>query len=85
MKKSIFAALMMAICSTTAFAQQQPDQAAAMQKAIAVLQAQRNLAMDEAATALTRAALLDDELGKSKSRISELEKQLEASAPKEGK
>lgn len=44
-----------------------------MQKAINVLQAQRNEALDSAATAQARVAILADELAKAQERIKELE------------
>jgi hypothetical protein len=44
-----------------------------MQKAINALQTQRNEALDSAATAQARAAILADELTKAQDRIKELE------------
>lgn len=44
-----------------------------MLKAITALQAQRNEALDSAATAQARAAVLSDELAKAQARIKELE------------
>ena len=61
---------------TPALAQQQPDPAM-LQKAIAVLQQQRNEAMDKAAAAEVKASQLADELQKLKA---ETEK---AGAPKD--
>lgn len=57
---------------TPAFAQQ-PDPAT-MQKAITVLQQQRNSAMDQAASAQTEAMRLVDEVAKLKAEIAELQK-----------
>lgn len=57
---------------TPAFAQQ-PDPAT-MQKAITVLQQQRNSAMDQAASAQTEAMRLADEVAKLKAEIAELQK-----------
>lgn len=48
-----------------------------MQKAIISLQAQRNEALDSAATAQARAAMLADELARAQARIKELEPQPE--------
>jgi hypothetical protein len=48
-----------------------------MQKAINALQTQRNEALDSAATAQARAAILADELAKAQERIKELEPKAE--------
>ena len=78
MKRFAIALLFLA---TPALAQQQPDPAA-MQKAIAVLQGQRNQALDREATAAVQAAALAEENEKLKSEIAELKKRAEAAAPK---
>ena len=70
MKKIIVIAGLLA--STSAFAQQQPDPAV-MQRALNVLQAQRNQAMDSAAIAEARAVGLADDLAKAQAKIKELE------------
>lgn len=51
---------------------QQPDPVF-LQRAIAAVQAQRNVAMDAAAVAEAKVAALTDDLAKAKARIKELE------------
>jgi hypothetical protein len=58
--------------ATPALAQQAPD-AAFLQRAITVLQGQRNQAMDAQAVAAAQVATLTDHLAKAKARIMELE------------
>jgi predicted nucleic acid-binding Zn-ribbon protein len=53
---------------------QQPADQAMLQRVIAVLQAQRNQAMDVAANAEVQRAALAEEIEKLKARIAELEK-----------
>lgn len=68
MKRILFLA---SLLSTPAFAQQ-PDPAV-LQRAITVLQAQRNQALDSAASEAVRAEGLSDDLAKARARIKELE------------
>lgn len=76
-RKILIAATLMA--AVAAYAQQQPDPAV-MQRAMNVLQAQRNQAFDQAATAEVRAAGLADDLAKAQARIKELEPKAEVPA-----
>jgi cell shape-determining protein MreC len=62
---------------STAFAQQQPDPSS-LQKAIQIVQAQRNRALDEAAENALRAASLAEENSKLKAEIEQLKKLIEA-------
>lgn len=73
-------AIVLALISTPAFAQQQPDPAF-MQRALAALQNQRNTAMDSAAAAEAKAAGLADDLAKANARITDLEKPKSEPAP----
>ena len=57
----------------------QPD-VAALQKAVGVLQGQRNNAMDALANVETRAALMVDEIAKLKAKVDDLEKKAAGSA-----
>jgi hypothetical protein len=63
-------ALLFMLAASPAFGQQQPD-AQFLQRAIAALQAQRNQALDAAASAEARAAGLADDLAKAQTRIKE--------------
>lgn len=69
--------LLLALVSSPALAQQQPDPAF-LQRALASMQNQRNQAMDAAARAEAIAAGLSDDLAKAQARVKELEQ------PKEG-
>lgn len=79
MKKAIL--LSLALISTPALAQQTDP--AFLNRAIAVLQAQRNAAMDSVAAEKARADGLAEDLTKAQARIRELEKPAapEAKAP----
>lgn len=68
------ALLLLALLATPALAQQQPDMAT-MQRAIAVLQQQRNNAMDALASAEVQRAALAEELAALKAKIAEQAKQ----------
>jgi len=68
-----FIALLFVLFTAPVFAQQQPPDSAFMQRALGALQAQRNQAMDVAASSEARAAGLADELSKAKDHIKELE------------
>jgi hypothetical protein len=71
--------LSLALLSTPAFAQQSDP--AFLNRAIAVLQAQRNQALDSVAAERARADGLSDDLAKAQARIRELEPKPEAKAP----
>jgi hypothetical protein len=73
MKTLISAAILTAFLTLPAYAQQQPDPVL-MQKAIGVLQQQRNAGLDAAASAEARAAMLADENAKLKKQIEDLAK-----------
>lgn len=73
----ILTALLLASPATA----QTPDPAF-LQKAVAVLQQQRNAAMDGQAQAQTQAAMLADDVEKLKARVKELEKSLSSEMPK---
>jgi predicted nucleic acid-binding Zn-ribbon protein len=72
MMRVVLILLGLMVCAS-AVAQQQPD-VSALQKAIAVLQSQRNQAMDALASAEVQRATLAEEIEKLKARIAELEK-----------
>lgn len=76
MKSAILAGIFL-ITSTVAFAQQPAPSTQAdpviLQRALTVLQSQRNQAMDAAAAADIRSAGLVDDLAKANARIKELE------------
>lgn len=65
-------AILACLIATPAFAQQQADPAF-MLRAIPVLQAQRNAALDQAAAEKARADGLADDLAKAQARIKEME------------
>lgn len=77
MMKYLVGALLFSTAALAQPAQQSPDPAF-LQKAIAVLQAQRNNALDGQAAAEAKAAQLSDELAKVQARVSDLEKQAQA-------
>jgi hypothetical protein len=64
--------------STSAFSQQQAPDPTAMQRAITILQAQRNQASDQAAAAEIRATGLADDLAKAQATIKGLEEKEKA-------
>lgn len=64
--------IFLVIVSTGAKAEEQ-DKNGLLQKALSVVQAQRNQAMDAAAQAEVRVVSLADELAKAQARIKELE------------
>lgn len=68
------ATIILALLITPVLAQQ-PDPAT-LQKAVTVIQAQRNQALDAQASAEIRAALLNEEVTKLKARVQELEAQV---------
>lgn len=74
MRLSVFI-MLVALISAPVFAQQ-PDPAF-LQRAIAAVQIQRNLAMDAAAVAEAKAAILTDDLAKATVRLKELEAKVE--------
>ena len=80
--RGIFIAL--ALISTPALAEQQPDPAV-LQRAIAVLQRQRNQAQDVAASAEIKALTLADELAKAQAKIKRVEKPDTATGADSGK
>jgi len=65
--------LILILLSWPALAQQQPD-IAALQRAVAVLQQQRNAAMDALANSEVQRALLAEEIEKLKAKVAELER-----------
>ena len=72
MKKiAIFGAIL--ALTSPAIAQQAPPDPAVLQRALSALQAQRNQAMDAAASAEIKAAGLAEDLAKAQARIKELE------------
>lgn len=75
----VIAIVALGLLLTPAAAQQAPD-ATFMQKAILVLQQQRNAAADREAQAQAQSAVLADENAQLKARIAELEKAAPASA-----
>jgi len=81
MIRSIVIAATIALAAP-AFAQRQPPDPAVMQRAMNVLQARRNQAFDQAATAEVRAAGLADDLAKAQARIKELEPKPDAKEEK---
>lgn len=74
MKKLI---LFLFLVTTPVLAQQKVPDSAFMQRAMAVLQGQRNQALDQAADAGIRIAELTEELAKANARIKELESKKE--------
>lgn len=74
MKKIIIVILLLA---SPTFAQQQPVDPAVMQRVINSLQAQRNQALDAAASQEVRAVGLTEDLSKAQARIKELESKIE--------
>jgi hypothetical protein len=66
-------AFIILLLASPAFAQQQPNDTAFQQRAIAALQAQRNQAMDNAAAQQARADGLAADLATAQARIKELE------------
>lgn len=72
MKKYILGASLVLLASTASAQQQAPDPAF-LQRALSVMQAQRNQAMDTAAVQQARADGLADELAKAQARVKELE------------
>lgn len=62
------------LLATPAIAQQQPPDQATMQRAIAAIQAQRNAALDQAASIQVEAQRLADENAKLKAEIEALKK-----------
>lgn len=76
--KAVLVASVIFISSATFLHAEQNEQSAFFIKAIAVLQAQRNSAADEAANARAHVELLQEQLNAAQARIKELEK------PKEG-
>lgn len=72
-------AILLALAATPALAQQQPDPAF-LQKALAVLQAQRNAALDGQAAAEARAAMLADENAALKKQVEDSKKPAEPPA-----
>lgn len=70
----LFVAVILFMVMAPAFAQQQPPDPASLQKAIVVLQQQRNNAMDQAAGAQAEAMRLVDENAKLKAEIEALKK-----------
>lgn len=66
-------ALVFVLLASPAVAQQQQPDPAFLQRAITVLQAQRNAALDQAAGAEARVAQIADDLAKAQARIKELE------------
>jgi hypothetical protein len=81
MKRAIILAGLLATTPTLA---QQPDPAV-MQRALNVLQAQRNQALDAAASAEVRAAGLAEELAKTQAQLKELEAKNPAAAAEKRK
>lgn len=75
--KNICAAVVLVLVSTAAKAEQQ-DKSELLQRALSVIQSQRNQAMDVAAQAEVRAASLAEELVKAQARIKELEQKPES-------
>lgn len=61
------------LIATPALAQQQPD-IATLQRVIAILQQQRNQAMDTLASSEVQRAVLAEEIERFKARIAEMEK-----------
>jgi Skp family chaperone for outer membrane proteins len=74
MKRILF---IMGCLATPALAQQQAPDPAVLQRAVAVIQAQRNQALDVAASADVRAAGLADELAKAQAKLKELKQKAE--------
>lgn len=72
MRKGILGALAAMLLMPAANAQQAPD-TAALQRAIAALQAQRNQAWDVAVTLEMKAASLAEDLAKAQAKVKELE------------
>lgn len=70
--RPLLASLALAFAISTALAQQPPD-IATLQKAIAVIQQQRNQAFDAQAGAEVRAATLAEENARLKAQVQELE------------
>lgn len=66
--------LALVLLSTPVFAQQQQADVNTLQKALAVLQQQRNNAMDALASATTQATMLQEENNKLKAEIEEMKK-----------
>lgn len=79
MKYISIIALLAALISS-ASAQQQPDPAT-LSKALAVIQAQRNQALDMAAGQQVRAEGLQEELAKAQAKIKEMESKLPSEKP----
>lgn len=69
-------ALALAVLFSTVVQAQQPD-LAFLQRAIAAVQTQRNMALDAAAVAEAKAALITEELNKMQMRVKELEAKIE--------
>jgi hypothetical protein len=78
--KTAFVAMGVALlASAPAFSQQQPE-VATLQRAINILQMQRNQASDQTVAAELRASGLADDLAKAQARIKELEEKEKAKA-----
>lgn len=69
-------ALALAVLFSTAAQAQQPDPVF-LQRALAAVQTQRNMALDAAAVAEAKAALITEELAKVQVRIKDLEAKVE--------
>lgn len=69
----ILAAVLIVATINTAFAQNELNDPAFLQRALAAVQAQRNAALDAAAVAEARAAGLSAELTRTQARVKELE------------
>ncbi len=78
MRKVQFVIISTTLFGMSAFAQQQQPDPIVMQRAMNVLQAQRNQALDQGAAAEVRSAGLADELSKAQAKIKELEEKVNA-------
>ena len=72
---------LLAFIPTLAFAQPQQPDTATLQKALAILQAQRNAALDAAASAELKAAQLAEENAKLKAESDDLKKKAAPEKP----
>lgn len=73
--------ILIALIATPALAQQHPPDPATLQRAIAAIQAQRNAALDQAASMQIEAQRLGEENKKLKDEIEALKKDQSKAAP----